>query len=416
MTDVADERLATDGFAAAPTDRSEGAVAQSGAALFPDLVWAHFCWERRRKGTVDAQCEALERTYAEKLAEFESKVGQLEEVYWSTRAASAVAMTVRRDGDDRYTQPNGAGKTATALHRGQAKGRSWIRSLRLGEPDQVARLHRVSDWVTRDTNDVADLLQQCDLLAIKVREVLRGTTELIALRWIFGVEAHVLGFMERGPRKPDEAATRKLIRSQRRELAEIEDFYHRAASKAGRLVYVTGMLIGILVALALGTLVGLLLWISDLWNGNSLIILCYAAGALGALVSALSRMGKPETGQFNIDFELGRPLLRRLGFFRPFVGALFGVALYFLFSSGILQIKFDEGSKTFYYGFAAFLAGFSERYTTVVFGAAERKLAPTAGTSGDSSLSGENGEPDEQVAKSLDRIESGLADLEARLK
>jgi hypothetical protein len=210
MTDVAEERLSTDGLAAAPSDRREGAVAQSGAALFPDLVWAHFCWERRRKGPADEQCEALEEAYTAKLADFESKVGQLEEVYWSTRAASAVAMTVRRDGDDRYAQSNGA-KGKTAWQRGQTKGKSWIRSLRLGEPDQVARLHRVSDWVTRDTNDVADLLQQCDLLAIKVREVLRGTTELIALRWIFGVEAHVLGFMERGPRKPDETATRQLL-------------------------------------------------------------------------------------------------------------------------------------------------------------------------------------------------------------
>jgi len=129
-------------------------------------------------------------------------------------------------------------------------------------------------------------------------------------------------------------------------------------------------------------------------------------------------MGKPETGQFNIDFELGRPLLRRLGFFRSFVGALFGVALYFLFSSDILRIEFTPASKPFYYGFAAFLAGFSERYTTVVFGAAERRLAPTAGgaSSADSSLSGADGEPDEQVAKSLQRIETGLAELEARLK
>src|SRR5262249_55553961 len=158
MTDVADERIATDGFAAAPSDRREGAVAQSGAALFPDLVWAHFCWERRRKGAVDAQCEALEQTYMQKLANFESKVGQLEEVYWSTRAASAVAMTVRRDGDDRYTQSDGTKAKQTVWQRGQSKGQSWIRSLRLGEPDQVARLHRVSDWVTRDTNDIADLL------------------------------------------------------------------------------------------------------------------------------------------------------------------------------------------------------------------------------------------------------------------
>src|SRR5207249_8265408 len=112
------------------------------------------------------------------------------------RAASAVAMTVWPDNDELAAQ--------SVRQKGWIRGKGWIGGLRILEPDQVARLHRVSDWVTRDTNDVADLLQECDLLAIRVREVLRGTTELIALRWIFGVQAHVLGFMERASRKPDE--------------------------------------------------------------------------------------------------------------------------------------------------------------------------------------------------------------------
>jgi hypothetical protein len=58
------------------------------------------------------------------------------------------------------------------------------------------------------------------------------------------------------------------------------------------------------------------------------------------------------------------------------LGALLGVALYFLLASGVLDIHPAEDEKPFYYGFAAFLAGFSERFATVIFGAAEQRLAP----------------------------------------
>jgi hypothetical protein len=385
MTSTAEqERLPPpDGVVAGEGEPLGGVLAQSGAALFPELVWAHYCWEqlrrhsgasaweRLRRQPDESSSDALAQAYTAKLTEFEAKVGQLEEVYWSTRAPSAVAMTVWYE--------TGNGTASSAEQHTQRKGwfhpRRWLSLLGILEPENIARLHRVSDWVTRDTNDIADLLEDCDLLAIRVREVLRGTTELIALRWIFGVEAHLLGFMERSSGKLDKKSVQKLIESQRRELASIEAFYHRAASKSGRIVYVTGMVIGMLVVAGLGALAGLLLWASGLWTQDRLIILCYGAGATGALVSAISRMGKPEGERFNIDFELGRRLLRRLGFFRPFVGAIFGVALYFLLSSGILQITVTGDAKTSYYALAAFLAGFSERYTTVVFGAAERRLA-----------------------------------------
>lgn len=102
----------------------------------------------------------------------------------------------------------------------------------------------------------------------------------------------------------------------------------------------------------------------------------HGAGAIGALVSALSRMSRVEQGRFNIDFELGRPLMRRLGVFRPFLGAAIGVALYFLLASGLLDIEVEPANEPYYYGFAAFLAGFSERFATVILGAGEQRLAP----------------------------------------
>ena len=339
--------------------QEEPSVAQTGAVLFPQLVWAHYQWERKLHADGQPD-EGLEQAYQAKLAEFQKQQGRLEQVYWSTRSASAVAMTVRR---------------------GRAARRD---PLRLREREDVIRLHRVTDWIVRDAPRVAELLHECDLLAIRVSEVLRGTSEQIAMRWILGIQIHLLGFFEREAPASDERAEAELVRTQRRKLAEVETYYQRAASQAGRMVYVTGMLIGMFMATVLAVLGGFLLWAAGLSHHHrALLLICFGAGAVGALVSAISRMGKPERGKFNIDFELGRPLVRRLGVYRPFVGAIFGVALYFLLASGLLDLKLGKTQDAFYYGFAAFLAGFSERFATGMLGAASARLVP--GQSGEGS-------------------------------
>jgi len=345
--------------------REEPSVAQMGATLFPQLVWSHFQWERKlhTEGIAD---EELEQAYRERLTEFQREQGRLEQAYWSTHTASAVAMTVKRGRNPR-SDP-----------------------LRLRERDDVVRLHRVTDWVTREAPRIAELLHECDLLAIRVGQVLRGTSEQIALRWILGIEMHLVGFFEgeagTSDRRAEEA---ELVRTQRRRLAEVETYYHRAASQAGRIVFVSGMLIGVLLAAMVGALAAFLLSKTGMPDHRRhLALLCYGAGAVGALVSAMSRMGGPETGKFNVDFELGRPLIRRLGVFRPFVGAIFGVALFFLLASGLLQLKPGAGPEPYFYGFAAFLAGFSERFATGMLESAEHRLGP--GTHADEGASAES--------------------------
>ncbi len=253
--------------------------------------------------------------------------------------------------------------------------------LHLRERDEGVRVHRLSDWVARDAPAIAELLQECDLLAIRVSQVLRGASEQIAMRWIFGIETHLLGFFERMSSLPDEKAEQELVRRQRRRLAEVEAYYHRAASKAGRIHVMNGMLIGLALAALVGALAGCLLWVGGLRGDELKVpIICYGAGALGALVSVMSRMGRPELGRFNINYELGGALIRRLGVYRPFVGAILGVALYFLLAGGLLDISVDKKDEVpYYYGFAAFLAGFSERFATVVFGAAERRFGSSEG-------------------------------------
>lgn len=341
----------TDGATATPVASLE----QTGSPLFAELVWAHYCYEReRRKREPGAALEPLETAYLEKLHEFQRNAGRLEHVYWSTRGAAAAGMTVKD------------------LRRRPGRWSPWPN---VREQDQHIELHRLSDWVTTDTPRVADLLHECDLLAIRVGEVLRGTAERIAMRSLLGVQEHLLGFVERGkPLRDDEES--RFVKAQREKLGSVEEYYHRAASRAGRLVYITGMLMGLVPVFLISIVVGLVLWASGLWDRNAeLILLCAGAGAVGAFVSAISRMGKPEKGKFNVDFELGRPLIRRLGLFRPFLGAIAGVALYFFLASGIAQVTVT-GDQVAYYAFAGFLAGFSERFATVMFGTAEKRLAP----------------------------------------
>ena len=324
------------------------ASTQVGAVSFSDLVRAHFKRERERKRGDAQAAQQAEQEFHARLKEFEDQEGSLAAVYWSTRNASAIAMTV-----------------------GNAHGRRNP----LVDTDNEVRLHRVTDWVTKDSEPVADILHACDLLAIRVGEILRGTSERIAMRWLYAVQEHVLGYIERTPaHEPKEHS--KLIAEQRRELARIEDYYLRSGAKAGRIVYVTGMLIGatvITLACAIAAIV--LTRGSHHWNHDvQVLLLCTSAGAVGALVSVLSRMSGGGD-KFTVDFEVGRPLLRRLGIYKPLVGSVFGLALYYLLVSGILMTQPPHGKTIYFYAIVAFLAGFSERFTGVMFGNAERLLS-----------------------------------------
>jgi hypothetical protein len=145
-------------------------TAQSGAASFSDVVRTHFKRETARAARDDGAAEDADKEFQGKLKEFEGKEGEIVAVYWSTRNASAVAMTTGRS---------------------RGKGNPLV------DTETAVRLHRVTDWVTRDSDAVADALHACDLLAIRVGEILRGTSERIAMRWLYSVEEHLLGFIER---------------------------------------------------------------------------------------------------------------------------------------------------------------------------------------------------------------------------
>jgi hypothetical protein len=195
------------------------------------------------------------------------------------------------------------------------------------------------------------------------------------MRWLYAVQEHLLGFIERAD-KPDPDKQKQFVAEQQQELARIESYYLRTAAKAGRIVYVSGMLLGASLIAAVCTTIAILLTQPDHpWNHDvQVLLLCTGSGAVGALVSVLSRMSAA-TDKFMVDFDVGRPLLRRLGLYKPLVGSVFGVALYFLLASGLLMTRPPQGKVIYFYAIAAFLAGFSERFTGVMFGGAEKLLS-----------------------------------------
>ena len=91
-------------------------------------------------------------------------------------------------------------------------------------------------------------MHHCDTLAIKVSEVLRGTTERIAMQWSYAVQSHLLGFVERTQGRATSKEIANLVAAQERELIQIEKYYSRAGEKAARIVYFWGMIVGAVIS------------------------------------------------------------------------------------------------------------------------------------------------------------------------
>jgi hypothetical protein len=292
---------------------------------FPELVWLHHLrQEELKKRGHEPYSGPAEHRYREAVARFEAEHGRIVDAYWCTKEASAVAVTLRR------------------------------RPLIL--PD-VVRLHWATDWSTKEHPTLMALLYRCESLAVRVHEVLRDTSQRLAMQSLFTVISYLLGFGET-ERAQDPEAVAQLERSTKEELKAIDSYYHRAAARSGQIVYVGGMLLG-MVPLALLIVLALLLRLADSHNMSVRTgLICFAAGGVGALMSVMSRM----TGnRVRVDWEFGKDTLRTLGSLRPFVGGVFGLMTYFALKSGVVALEVGDTRSSYFYVLFAFAAGFSER-------------------------------------------------------
>lgn len=309
---------------------------------FPELVWAHFLrqQELQEKGELEGKAEA---EYRKRLELFEQEEGRLVNAYWCSTQASGVAITEKRHG---------------LLRR------------------KELRYHSATDWIARDAHEVANTLHMCDTLAVRVTAVLGGTPERIAMQWILAAAGHALGFIDRD-RIQDAKRTNRLVNRKRRELEQIETYYHDAGEKQGRLKYFFGMMIGVVAVGAVGgTVGGLLYWKAGLdpnATTNENLVVSYSMGAVGALLSVMTRMASTKD-RFSVDFELGRGQLLGLGSFRPFIGAVSALIVFCAVQGDLIQVLPDGEQSIYLFAVLAFGAGFSERWAKVALGTAGKML------------------------------------------
>ena len=323
---------------------------------FPQLVWAHFRWQEELRASHELEAPA-EKAYFRALNAFERRHGDIVSAYWCRYEASAVAITRKRR-------------------------KNWKHPWR---DENELRYHSATHWATEREPEIARLLQASDTLAIKISEVLRGTPELIGLQLLRCCAAYLLSGVDQTERRSSRAEMRTLTAHAHSELDHVENYYLRAGMQASRMVYVQGMVWGVLLAAALAavTVVGVHLFTGlDAHDQNfQTFIATYAAGAVGAVMSVLSRMGAtpgPGRGQgFTIDFEVGRKSVRKLGALRPLTGAVFALALYFAMKSQLLTFPIPNAKQpVYFYLVIGFVAGFSERVTSVLLSTTAEKVLP----------------------------------------
>lgn len=352
---------------------------RTGSLLFPDVVWAHWVWQTESRPHPFASARgfrqwlrdaghrnerltahnkngrgqrgdlgALKQDYEEALDKFQNSEGRIIRAYWCATEASAVVLTEQKN------------------------RHSWLPWRRMGSME----LHRATEWVTEDAPAIAELLHSGDTLAIRINRVLTAVPRRIAMEWVFSEQSYLLGFVERTGGHPSRKELGSTIARHGAEIDRLERYYDRAARKTARIEYFGGMLVGLLVVVGLGALIPFVIepfGHIDLGTPSlRRFYACFVAGAIGAMVSVMTRMRQEEG--MTLDYEVGELLIVMLGAFRPVLGAIFGVLAYFAIDSGFLPIK-PTGIGFFYFALFAFAAGFSERFAHVILGGADLTLA-----------------------------------------
>jgi hypothetical protein len=325
VAEPAAQEIKKPGIRPVRTRSDNGAADARRRVSFSELVHAHFIRENAlREGTIYTGPD--EDRYRDFEAAFERRHGRIVNAYWCSSEPSAVALTER----------NGSKRSAGL------------------------QFHRVSDWATKDEPEIADALHECDELAVRAAQVLRGKTQQICMQLVMASAGHLLSLVD-GPAAHETKGKKELaLRLERRKLEKTRAYYHQAANGQAQLYYFLGMILG---GLALG-LLSLAIAVSYELPGinNRDLFGSLTAGTLGAFVSVMARIG---SGQFRLDHDVGRRFPIFLGALRPLIGAIFGVALYFAVTSSLLDVfklPTDPNERFYFLLVIAFLAGFSERW------------------------------------------------------
>jgi hypothetical protein len=209
-------------------------------------------------------------------------------------------------------------------------------------------------------------------MAIRVSEILRDTSERIALHRIFAASTRLLAFADRTDKAAaiDDPELETILLEQQEELDDVEAFYVQAGENSARIVFFRGMVLG---TFALAALVGGVYlvgwqfgWLDPEREPTYTLFVTIAMGAAGAVLSVMTRMKRRDG--WSLEWEVGRKSVRFLGGIRPWIGALFAFVLYLALKSQLVDAFGSVEKELYFYATVAFLAGFSERWAQVLLG------------------------------------------------
>lgn len=175
-------------------------------------------------------------------------------------------------------------------------------------------------------------------------------------------------------KRPEHAPPKELLALLRHDFNHARKLHQEAVVRQTKLRYLHGLLLGVALALSFCLALALLArrYPVDWFDG--LPVAAVAAGAIGAAISVMMRMGKPDAKW--LDATAGRWMIERLGTFRPIIGGVLGAFFFFAVRGGLLPLSVPLGaSKVSFFLSIAFLTGFSERLAKNLISSAERTAA-----------------------------------------
>ena len=194
-------------------------------------------------------------------------------------------------------------------------------------------MHSETERLVRTHPEVAQVLHRAEVQYVSVRNALRGLSQRLLVNWLFVWMRDLMLVSIPNPDGTVVPLTAEEIEQQDKELDRIAENYEQAASREAQIVYLGGMLGGVLALCAITVPVGILLAASEVPVNLTTFFGCLIAGALGALVSVVTRMS---ADKFHVRHEVGRSYVQRVAAFRPFIGGVFGLLVYFALQGGLI--------------------------------------------------------------------------------
>lgn len=327
------------------------------SASFEDLVRARFAYARSTEsGRLDGSEIA---TYLEAYRAFEANYGQIVHEAWSSSVEAGAVVT--------KTLPRSRLLRAIGF-----RGRT--------------HLHSYTDYVTRRESELLFEVTRIESVATLAGELLHGSSLHVVLTELHTALREIFAAYDMNARetKLDDHYFAETALRIRHRVDGATMLQANLAEQSAQIDYFRGMLVGAAMVGVLGAAAAVAVprfidavWGLDIDNySTALSFGALAAGAVGAQISVMWRM---TAGAYAEIAVFGPENVRRLGRLRPFIGAIFGVVLYFALKAGLLGTRYvPTNASVYFYLVTAFIAGFSERVVPEFLGQRGNELVGPA--------------------------------------